>query len=97
MAKKTGFNPFIILSTMPTPEPTTVIGGGTGQSTTDPYACDYNDWMNLFATDYNNNGFDEDDYHHWFVLNFYDGDWDELQDLWELCGNDGNVYPDPLG
>ena len=37
MAKKNIFAPGILF-TIPDPQPTTVIGGGTGQSTTDPYA-----------------------------------------------------------
>ncbi len=46
---------------MPEPSPTSVVGG-TGQSTTDPYACSFDDWMNLFASDVNGDGdINEDD------------------------------------
>ncbi len=92
MAKKNSFNPFIVLM-MPTPEPTTVIGGGTGQSTTDPYACDYNDWQNLFASDVNgDNEINEADYKLWFQSMFAD-DPDEGQEWWEFYGNSGNLFP----
>ena len=88
MAKK--FNPFVLL-TMPEPSPTTVVGGGTGQSTTDPYACDFTDWMNLFAQDYNDNGIDNDDYIHWFYVTFGD----EAGELWEFV-NGSTLPADPL-
>ena len=92
MAKKYGFIPFVLLM-MPDPSPTAVvIGGGTGQSTTDPYACDYNDWLNLFAVDYNGNGYDNDDYIHWFYVMFGD----EAADLWTIV-NGGTIPADPLG
>ncbi len=90
--KKNGFNPFVLL-TMPTPEPTTVIGGGTGQSTTDEYACDFNDWMTLFASDVNGDGqTNEDDYKAWFQAMFAD-DPDEGQEWWEFYGNSGSLFP----
>ncbi len=92
MAKKYGFDPFILLM-MPTPEPTTVTGGGTGQSTTDPYACDYNDWLNLFASDVNgDNEINEADYKLWFQSMFAD-DPVEGQEWWEFYGNSGNLFP----
>ena len=92
MAKKSGFNPFILMM-IPTPEPTTVIGGGTGQSTTDPYACDFNEWMSLFASDIDgDNDTDFDDYRLWFQQ-LFGGDPDEGQELWELVGNDGSLFP----
>ncbi len=88
MAKK--FNPFVLL-TMPEPSPTTVVGGGTGQSTTDPYACDFTDWMNLFASDVNGDGQTNfDDYRQWFINTFGD----EAAELWKLF-NDDPLYPNP--
>ena len=89
MAKKYGFDPFILLSG--TPGDDVVTGGGTGQSTTDPYPCDYDDWLAMFAVDYDNNGFDENDYRQWFQNMF--GSRPDAQDLWELCGNEGPLYP----
>ena len=91
MAKKNIFAPGILF-TIPDPSPTTVVGGGTGQSTTDPYACDFNDWMNLFAQDYNGDGIDFEDYRKWFQQ-LFGSDPDEGQELWELCGNTGNLFP----
>lgn len=92
MAKKITFAPGILL-TIPDPSPTTVVGGGTGQSTTDPYACSFNDWMNLFASDVNGDGqTNEDDYRVWFQNMFAD-DHEEGQEMWELCGNDGTLFP----
>ena len=88
MAKK--FNPFVLL-VMPEPSPTTVVGGGTGQSTTDPYACSFAEWMTLFAQDYNSNGIDNDDYIHWFYVTFGD----EAGDLWYLV-NGSTLPTDPI-
>ena len=91
MAKK-NFDPFVLLL-MPDPEPTTVTGGGTGQSTTDPYACDFNDWMTMFASDLNNDGnMDETDYKIWFQNMFADNP-EEGQEWWEFYGNSGNLFP----
>ncbi len=68
MAKK-NFDPFILLL-MPTPEPTTVIGGGTGQSTTDPYPCSFSDWQTLFGEDLDGNDkLEMNDYMIWFQSN----------------------------
>ena len=33
-------------------------GGGTGQTTTDPYACDYNEWLIRFDDEENHAGSD---------------------------------------
>ena len=91
MSKKV-FDPFVLLL-MPDPEPTTVTGGGTGQSTTDPYACDFNDWMTMFASDVNGDEtIDETDYQLWFQGMFSD-DHDEGQYWWEFYGNSGNLFP----
>ena len=90
MAKK-NFDPFVLLL-MPDPEPTTVTGGGTGQSTTDPYACGYDDWVTMFAQDYNGDEIDYNDYIHWFYLTFGD----EAADLWELI-NGSTIPADPFG
>ena len=73
------------------PSPTTVIGGGTGQSTTDPYACDQATWMQLFAVDYDNNGFDYNDYVHWFYVTFGD----EAAELWQTV-NGSTIPADPF-
>lgn len=90
MAMKNGFKP-LVLMTMPTPEPTTVVGGATGQSTPDVFACGFDDWMNLFAEDKNNdNKTDFEDYRLWFIDTFGD----EAPDLWEMF-NDTPLYPEP--
>ena len=90
MAKKNIFAPGILF-TMPTPEPTTVTGGETGQSGYKPYACNYSDWLNLFAQDYNGNGYDNDDYIHWFYVTFDD----EAAELWNMV-NGGTIPADPI-
>ena len=91
MAKK-NFDPFVLLL-MPDPEPTTVTGGGTGQSTTDPYACGYDDWVTMFASDLNNDGnMDETDYKIWFQNMFADNP-EEGQEWWEFYGNSGTLFP----
>ena len=89
MAKN--FNPFVLLM-MPEPTSDVVTGGGTGQSTTDPYACDFDDWMNLFASDVNGDGqTDFDDYRQWFINNF--GEDDELWGLFNDVPLNPNVEP----
>ena len=91
MAKKV-FDPFVMLM-MPTPEPTTVTGGGTGQSTPDEYLCDFADWQTMFARDVDGDGdTDFDDYKLWFQ-GYYGPDDEEGQEMWELYGNDGTLYP----
>lgn len=92
MAKKYGFNP-LILMTMDEPQPTTVVGGATGQSTTEEYACSFTDWMNLFARDVNGDGATNfDDYKQWFQNMFAD-DHEEGEEVWESYGNDGTLFP----
>jgi hypothetical protein len=56
-----------------------VIGGGSGQSTTDPYPCSYKDWLTLFADDYDlDDDVDFDDYRTWWEENeFSEEEWDE--------------------
>ena len=92
MAKN--FNPFVLLM-IPEPSPTTVVGGGTGQSTTDPYACSFADWQNLFASDVNGDGQTNfDDYRQWFINTFGD----EAAELWEMFNDDPlypSIQPDP--
>ena len=65
MAKKS-FDPFVLLL-MPDPEPTTVTGGGTGQSTTDPYPCSFADWQTMFGQDMDDDeDIDMNDYMLWW-------------------------------
>ena len=91
MAKKNIFAPGILF-TMPTPEPTTVTGGETGQSGYKPFACDFSDWLNLFAVDKDGDGdMDRDDYKLWFQALFAD-DPEEGQEAWALY-NEGNLFP----
>jgi hypothetical protein len=93
MAKKNIFAPGILF-TIPDPQPTTVVGGGTGQSTTDPYACSFGDWMNLFASDVNEDGQTNfADYKIWFQ-NLFRGNEEEGEDLWDTLFGDGTpLYP----
>ena len=68
MAKNT-FDPFVLLM-IPEPSPTTVVGGGTGQSTTDPYPCSFQDWLTMYAQD-----LDDDDE---FTMNDYMLWWESM-------------------
>lgn len=94
MAKKFTFAPGILL-TIPDPSPTTVVGGGTGQSTPDDVvvACSFDHWMSEYAIDSDNDGdIDFDDYRKWFKESFPD-EWD---DLWGMF-NDVSITPgDPF-
>lgn len=87
MAKKIGFMPKIILRDI-TPGDDTVIGGGTGQSTTDPFPCDFADWQTMFAEDYDlDEDIDFNDYATWWEENeFSMDDWDRL--------NPGTPFPE---
>ena len=59
-----------ILFSQDTPGDDIVIGGGTGQTTTDPYPCSYDDWLVLFSDDYDYDGDDtagtRNDYRTWW-------------------------------
>lgn len=80
-----------ISSLIPDPDPSgdDVIGGGTGQSTTDPYPCSFADWQIMFAEDYDlDEDIDFDDYGQWWADNgFSEDDWAELNPgvdfIWE--------------
>lgn len=64
-----------------------VIGGGTGQTSTDIWACSFEEWQTMFGDDINKDGqIDFDDYRAWWINNF-----DE--DTWELF-NDDPLYPE---
>ena len=97
MAKKRSFVPGILL-TIPEPTPTSVVGGGTGQGTPDgPVACNYEQWLNEYAVDYDNNGYDRGDYRRWFELSFGE----EAEDLWGIFNDDPwvpnpNIVPMPV-
>ena len=46
-------------------------GGGSGQSSTDVWMVDFEDWCTLFAEDLNGDGlYDETDYAWWFYKYF---------------------------
>ena len=88
---KNNFDPFVLLM-IPEPSPTSVVGGGTGQSTTDEYACSYKDWQTMFARDVDEDGdIDEADYKAWFQGMFTDPA--EGQEWWEFYGNSGDLFP----
>ena len=94
MAKKKSFSPFVLLSGLDDGGDVTVIGGGTGQSTPDVFACSYEDWRNLFASDFNGDGTtDFNDYHDWFFATFGE----EAEELWPIYnpGDSGNSVVDP--
>lgn len=70
MAKKMFINPFIVLSA--TPGDDVVPGGGTGQTTTDPFPMAYGDeWKTMFGEDHDLDGEEGtfDDYGTWWADN----------------------------
>ena len=79
MAKKKYVVPMLMNSTEPGDD--VVIGGGTGQSTTDPYPCTYAEWAVVFGGD---DDLDEtpgtfDDYKAWWEDNlFSQEDWEKF-------------------
>ena len=54
MDKKLFFSPVVLSGGGLTPEDGDETGHGTAQSTTDPYACDYDEWILMFEIDMNN-------------------------------------------
>ena len=89
MAKKK-FSPIILSSSgLNAGDNDVVIGGGTGQSTPDVYACAYDDWSTMFSSDVDGSGaINFEDYRQWFINTFGD----EAEDLWEIY-NDDPLYP----
>lgn len=65
-----------------TPDPTNpvVIGGGTAESTTDPFPCTYDEWWDMFGSDNNGDSqIDEKDFARWWSENnFTQADWERL-------------------
>ena len=83
MAKKFGFNPYIVHSGVNFEGGAVVIGGGSGQGSTDPInasPCSYAFWLEHFAEDVIQNGtIDEYDFGAWWEGNgFTKEDWEEL-------------------
>ncbi len=84
MAKRNGFNPFILLSSNPGDD--IVTGGGSGQSGSDPISISYQAWLNsTWCDDYvpATPGIDEVDYVVWFFSNdgFTMDDFNEVSGL----------------
>lgn len=79
MSKKRFNAPFIFFEGDNTPGDDVVIGGGTGQTTTDPFECTFAEWQTLFADDYDlDDDVDFDDYGQWWADNGFSEDaWDE--------------------
>ncbi len=86
MSKRRFIIPYVVLTA---PGDDVVIGPGTGQSTTDPYACSYEEWQDLFEGDYDYDAdLDFDDYVAWWYENgFSEEDW--------LLFNPDPLPPDP--
>lgn len=54
-----------------------VIGGGTGQSTTDPWPCSFEEWETMFCEDYNGDEeFTWEDYVAWWNENSAEYGWE---------------------
>ena len=78
MAKKRFFLPFVSLDggiNIDDPDPE--IGPGSGDSTDDPFACSYEDWLSMFEGDYDGDGdTDFDDYRRWWTDHgFTEAEW----------------------
>jgi len=88
MAKKKFSAPFLILSGLDNGGNDEVIGGGSGQSGQGSWLCDYDEWLIMYATDYD---YDEEefsfmDYGIWFLDN------GGTPEQWEIF-NPGTPYP----
>ena len=83
MAKKKGFNPFILLGDAPGDD--NVIGGGTGQGAMNPFPMGFSAWQTSgFQEDYDldqNGTFDFLEYTYWWK------DCKFTYDQWKACGN----------
>ena len=72
MAKKHGFQPYVMLTGgISDGGDVSVIGGGTGEGMSDPFPMSYTDWMKSgMQDDYNVDGtIDFDDYGTWWADN----------------------------
>lgn len=81
MAKKLGFNPFVVLTAPPVPTDVIVIGGGTGEGGSHEVPMSFHDWLNsAWAEDFiMNDIIDEDDYAIWWEnCGFSKEDWEDL-------------------
>lgn len=88
MSKKLFKSPFILGLSIDDEGDDTVIGGGTGQSSTDIWACSFEDWMTMYGEDLNGDGYtDFNDYRKWWLDNEFD------EDTWDLF-NDDPLYPE---
>ncbi len=80
MARKKFSAPFILFNDDPGDD--IVIGGGTGQSTTDTFVCSYDEWLKLFADNYDMDDeeiIDFNDYGQWWADNgFSVEDWERF-------------------
>ncbi|GEM_PF-5206729 len=88
MSKKAFKLPYI-LGTGVTPTDDVVIGGGTGQSGTDPVPCSYNAWLNsVWCGEYDlqepSGTFD--DYGTWWAENGFS------MEEWVDCGNNASDW-----
>lgn len=76
--KHTWENPIILFQDEPGDD--IVIGGGSGQSTTDPFPCTYKEWQTMFEEDYDlDEDIDFDDYGTWWADNGFSlADWNSI-------------------
>lgn len=96
MAKRAFVNPFIIsFSGLEDGGDVIVIGGGTGQSTTDPHPCSFADWQIMFADNFYFEGEDDEtiDFNDyvawWYEMGFTSADYQEI--------NGSPLPPNPWG
>lgn len=104
MAKRYGFNPFVILGGMDIPEDDPVSGGGSGQSGVKVYPCSYSDWLERWPADLvGPAGIDFEDYRQWWINNGFSeeawaayntGPLNPGDNSDPLPPDDGNVIPD---
>ena len=82
MAKRKFVVPYVVLSHVDPGGSGSQEGGGSAQSTTDPFPCTFQDWLKLFGVD--NTGDEEitlDDYGIWWLEQKF------TLDQWKEAGN----------
>ncbi len=97
MSKKYSFSPFVFLLDVGGDDD--VSGGGSGQSGVHPLgpvACNFDFWLKNFATDYDGDGYDMEDFGQWWTENGFTMDaWNEYNPGVPFPGGGGSE-PSPV-
>ena len=68
MAKKKFLVPFIVAAGITPVDEDPEIGGGSADTTDEPYPCSFDDWFGPFGDDYNHDSStNQDDYCQWWL------------------------------